>query len=276
MKSRILVPRIPARFAAQDRFAGVIEFRGILGNAVSELGCAILGGEWQPGEALPREPDLAERLGVGRSVVREAVRILGAKGLLRSRTSDGTRVTPREDWRLLDPDVMAWRIQAGDTVSLLEDLQRVRLVLEPGVVQTATLTATPEGRARIRAAWLAKDEAFCNPHPDLPERRRRFIETDLEFHRAFLAAVGSQLLAQLFSVIEAALGLLFDLQMQARGFEQGMVGMDEGHELHRAVFEAFDRGDAVAAGAAMRSLIERSVEDGKAAFARGRLSGVGG
>lgn len=251
-----------------DVLEGVIAFRGILGAAVSALGQRIVGGEWPAGSALPREADLAEEMGISRSVLRESVRILGAKGLLRSRTSDGTRVTPRSEWRLLDPDVMEWQIRAGDTHALLRDLLRVRLVLEPGVVRAATLHASPEARARIRAAWEAKVAVFTAEEGDHAERRRRFIETDLEFHRALLAATESQLLAQLYAVIEAALTLLLDVQMRARGYESRMIGMEESHALHEAVFRAFERGDAVAAQAAMEHLIERAIGDAQAGLAR--------
>ncbi len=246
--------------------AGVILVRGVLGGTVSHLGTRILAGDWHPGQAIPKEADLCEELGVSRSVIREAFRILGAKGLIRSRTSDGTRVQPRHEWRLLDPDVMDWRIKAGDTKSLLQDLLRVRLVLEPGVVHNATLVATDAARDRIRAAWAWKEREFNTPDNNFAERRQRFIDADLEFHRAFLAAVGSDLLSQLFSVIEAALGLLLDLQMRARGYMTEMIGMEESQELHAAVFAAFDRRDAVAAETAMRTLIERAIKDATAGF----------
>ena len=247
---------------------GVIEFRGRLGEVVAGLGQRVVGGVWATGEALPREADLAEELGVSRSVIREAYRILGAKGLIRGRTSDGTRVLPREEWRLLDPDVMDWRIRAGDTTSLLLDLLRVRAVLEPGVVREATLHSRPEARVRIQEAWDAKVEVFVSPNPDLDERRRRFIETDLEFHRAFLAAVESPLLSQLFSGIEVALRLLFDLQMRARGYETEMVGMDDGHRLHAEVMAAWAAGDADGAEAAMRRLIARALQDARDGLAK--------
>lgn len=250
---------------------GVIEFRGVLGRTVANLGQRVVGGDWAPGEAIPTEAEISEELGVSRSVVRESFRILGAKGLIRSRTSDGTRVLPRADWRLLDPDVMDWRIKAGDRRDLLLDLLRVRLVLEPGVVREATLSASAAAHARIRAAWAAKVEVFDRPDPDLAARRRRFIETDLEFHRAFLAAAESPLLGQLFNVIEAALTLLFDLQMQARGFEQGMVGMQDGHALHAAVMAAYEARDPDAAAAAMRVLLGRSRLDAEEGFARAGL-----
>ncbi len=248
------------------RLAGVIEVRGVLGATVSALGTRILGGEWLPGESIPKEADLCEELGVSRSVIREAFRILGAKGLIRSRTSDGTRVQSRSEWRLLDPDVMNWRIKAGDTKSLLEDLLKVRLVMEPGVVYAATLRATDAARDRIRAAWAWKEQEFRTTDTNYAERRQRFIDADLEFHRAFLAAVGSDLLSQLFAVIEAALGLLLDLQMRARGYTTEMIGMNESQELHAAVFEAFEARDPQAAEIAMRTLIECAIKDAQQGF----------
>lgn len=253
--------------ARRPRLAGVIEFRGVLGGAVAQLGQRIMAGEWQPGESIPREPDLCIELGVSRSIMREAMRILGAKGLVRSRTSDGTRVTPRSEWRLLDPDVMDWRIRAGDTRSLLTDLLAVRLALEPGVVRTATLIADDAARAKITAAWEEKVAVYTTPDPDYAERRRRFIETDLAFHRAFLEANGSQLLDQLFSVIQAALRLLLDVQMRARGYETEMIGMEESHELHEAVYEAFARGDAAGAQDAMQHVLECAIADAHAGLA---------
>lgn len=246
----------------------MIPFRGVLGEAVAELGQRIVGGEWSPGDAIPREADLGDELGVSRSIIREAVRILGAKGLIRSRTSDGTRVLPRAEWRLLDSDVMDWRIKAGDTGDLLRELLRVRAVLEPGVVREATLACSTEARARIRAAWAAKVDVYVRNDLDPAERRRRFIETDLEFHRAFLAAVESPLLSQLFNVIEAALRLLFDLQMRARGYETEMIGMEDGHRHHAEVMTAWMDGDALRAEEAMRRLISRAMEDAEAGLAR--------
>lgn len=260
------MPRTAPAFRQIQGLGGVIEVRGVLGETVSALGTRILGGEWASGQAIPKEADLCIALGVSRSVVREAFRILGAKGLIRSRTSDGTRVQSRSEWRLLDPDVMNWRIKAGDTKSLLQDLLKVRLVLEPGVVYTATLTASDGARDRIRTAWAWKEQEFRTPDPNYADRRQRFINADLEFHRAFLAAVDSDLLSQLFAVIEAALGLLLDLQMRARGYTKDMIGMDESQELHAAVFDAFEARDPQAAEAAMRCLIARAIEDAQQGF----------
>lgn len=246
--------------------AGVTELRGILGSAVSNLGTRIVGGEWAEGEAIRKEADLVEELGVSRSVIRESFRVLGAKGLIRSRTSDGTRVQPRSEWRLLDPDVIDWRIKAGDTEHLLRDLLIVRLVLEPGITYNAVLLATEEDRARVQAAWDAKQRVYDDRDAPHARRRAEFISTDLDFHRALIGSVHSELLEQLFSVIEAALELLLDLQMRAKGYTVKMIGMEASHQLHFAVYTAFMAKDANGALEAMRRLIERAIEDAHEGF----------
>ncbi len=249
-----------------NTIAGVIEVRGILGDTVTQLGTRIVSGEWSVGSVVTREADLVEELGVSRSVVREAFRILGAKGMIRSRTSDGTRVTARSSWRLLDPDVMDWRIRAGGTEDLLRDLLKVRLVLEPSLAYHATANATDESREQIHEAWRAKQAAVVATDLENEERRALFIETDLEFHRAILSAAGSELLDQLYSVIEAALGLLLDLQMRARGYTSQMIGMEESDALHATLYEAFSRGDSDAAESAMRTLIQAAIKDAHEGF----------
>ncbi|MDP1730501.1 MAG: FCD domain-containing protein [Devosia sp.] len=252
---------------AEGRLAGLMQVRGILGGVVGDLGCRIVAGEWKSGEILPTEAELMDQLTVGRSVVREAMRILNAKGLVRSRQMEGTKVMPRAEWRLLDPDLIQWRMQAADRDVLLKDLLQVRLVLEPGVVWTATSYGSAAAKARIHAAWQAKtavlDASKFSPH----EQREHFIITDLEFHRAFLAAVGSEILGQLFSVIEAALALMIDVQMQTRGSTTTLVGMEETNQLHQDVYDAFAANDADRAEAAMRYLIQRAILDANKGFA---------
>ncbi|HQZ11725.1 MAG TPA: FadR/GntR family transcriptional regulator [Devosia sp.] len=255
-----------AGLAKKAGLAGLMQVRGLLGDVVADLGRRIVGGEFASGDTLPTEAELVEELQVGRSVVREAMRILNAKGLVRSRQMEGTTVMPRANWRLLDPDLIQWRIEAADRKTLLRDLLQVRLALEPGVVWIATANGTPEAKARIHAAWQGT-LAVLTESSTPQEQRDHFIAHDLEFHRAFLAAVGSEILEQLFSVIEAALSLSIDLQMQARGSTNRLVGMEETNQLHQDVYDAFAAGNAEQAQIAMRLLIERAIIDANEGFA---------
>lgn len=260
------MPKSATEIFGDRPLEGVIEVRGVLGATLTELGVRVVRGDWQAGEVLPREADMIVALRVSRSVVREALRVLSAKGMVRSRTSDGTRVTPRSAWRLLDPDVIDWRIRAGDTRSLLEDMLKLRLVMEPGLAFEATRLADPATREAVRLAWEAKVRVFNIADGTHQERRDAFIETDLAFHKALLSILGSELLGQLFAIIDAALRLLLDLQMKAVGYTSELIGMDESHQLHEKVYLAFERGDAEAAGTAMRVLIERAIDDAHRGF----------
>lgn len=245
--------------------AGLMPVRGLLGGVVSGLGKRIVAGEWESGTALPIEAVLMEQLGVGRSVIREAIRILNAKGLVRSRQMEGTTVLPRSNWRLLDPDVIHWRMEAADRDALLLDLLQVRMVLEPGVVWTATAQGSKAAKERIHAAWRSW-VAVLSEKSAPGAQRAHFIEHDLEFHRALLAAAESELLEQLFSVIEAALSLMIDVQMQTRGSKTALVGMEDANQLHTNVYNAFAAGDADGAERAMRRLIQGAMEDARVGF----------
>ena len=83
--------------------------RGQHGRVVHTLGVRITGGDFPPGEPMPTEQELVGELGVGRSALREAMKVLGAKGLLESRTRAGTRVRPREAWHLAVPELTGRR-----------------------------------------------------------------------------------------------------------------------------------------------------------------------
>ncbi len=245
---------------------GLMDLRGVLGTVASGLGRRIVSGEWTSGETLPTETELMDQLKVGRSVVRESIRILNAKGLVRSRQMAGTMVMPRSHWRLLDPDLIQWRMEAADRKVLLRDLLQVRLTLEPGVVWAATANGSPAAKARIHAAWQGKLSVLRADSVTPETQRQLFITHDLEFHRAFLAAVGSEILEQLFAVIEAALSLMIDVQMQTRGSTTALVGMEEANQLHKEVYDAFAAGDADTAEKAMRALIRSAIIDANQGF----------
>src|SRR5438445_11294048 len=110
---------------------------GLHGQIVHAIGRQILSGEIQPGEVLP----LRSGPPASRTVVREAIKVLAAKGLVESRPKTGTRVRRRDDWNLLDPDVLAW-LQNGDvSEELLRKLTEVRRIVEPAAAELAAARA---------------------------------------------------------------------------------------------------------------------------------------
>jgi DNA-binding FadR family transcriptional regulator len=108
-------------------------------DVLDRLAMKIVGGAYGMGEALPIEAELCRTLGVGRSTLREAVRVLTSKGLLEVRPRNGTRVRPQSSWRRLDRDVVRWTFAAGPDDGLLSDLLEARLIIEP---EAAALSAS--------------------------------------------------------------------------------------------------------------------------------------
>ena len=125
--------------------------KNVHGNTVDLLGEAIVSGHYAVGGALPPEPMLCETLGVSRTVVREAVKSLVAKGLLVTGPKLGTRVLPEEHWNWFDPDVVVWQSRDRPVArEFLRDLQELRRVVEPAAVRLAAERATAAGHRRDR------------------------------------------------------------------------------------------------------------------------------
>ena len=138
--------------------------RGIHSQVVSELGSRIVGGHYSSGAVLPKADSLADELGVSRTVVREATRVLAEKGLVESRQRAGTRVRERLDWDLIDPEVIAWQRSAGPDVSFFRDLSEVRMAIETTAARLAAERATPTQIAHFRESYAQMEQAMDDPH----------------------------------------------------------------------------------------------------------------
>ena len=107
-------------------------------TVAKDLGTSIVTGKRAPGSLLPKELELAEDLGVSRSVVREALRMLSAKGLLESKPKTGTRVRERGDWNMLDPTLLAWMFETVPSAHFVRNLFELRMIVEPAAAQLAS------------------------------------------------------------------------------------------------------------------------------------------
>src|SRR5699024_5366508 len=171
--------------------------RGLHGRVVHELGLRIVSGALEVGEQLPPEAELSEVLDVSRSVLREAVKVLVAKGLVEIRPRTGTRVLPIERWHIMDPDVLGWRYEANPTLNELRDLMTLREIIEPAATGLAAKHRTQGELALIESAYLSMTEAA--PGSD------QFVAADLDFHNAIFDASGSQLLNHLNRAVSKAM-----------------------------------------------------------------------
>lgn len=183
---------------------------GATRETVQTIGRAIVDGSYPPGSRLPFEDELAADLGVGRNSLREAVKVLAGKGLVRTTRRYGTFVTDAATWNAFDPDVLAWRLaDSASHVRFKREVADLRAMIEPGAAALAAIAATAEERARIIALAGAIDAA--NPAAS--------IGADVDLHLAILAATHNSLLQGFGRSLEVLLRTLFeaDLKLMAQG-----------------------------------------------------------
>jgi DNA-binding FadR family transcriptional regulator len=217
-------------------------------SVAEHIGREIASGHFRPGTPLPIESELAETLDVGRTSVREGIKVLAGKGLVETRTRRGTEVRPIAHWNLFDPDVMLWAVSAaGSAAPFVDDLIELRTIVEPASAELAAERATRLEAARLLAAAEEMDQ-WRGDDP-------RALDADLEFHRLLAEGSHNTLLASFTQSLSALLRWEFELAMrQPQAYEQNVA-------LHRAVADAIVRRDGPAAGSGMRTLIEANRRD---------------
>jgi len=119
--------------------------RNITQQLVHDLGSAILGGQYKVGESLPTEASIGKRFEVSRTATREAIKILGAKGLISSKPRQGIKVQPSQQWNLFDADVLNWILLGKPDLYMLRSFQQLRLAIEPEAAYIAAQQAQAEG-----------------------------------------------------------------------------------------------------------------------------------
>jgi GntR family transcriptional regulator, galactonate operon transcriptional repressor len=217
-------------------------------SLVTVLGRRILGGAYKPGDVLPREDELCAAFGVSRTSLREAVKVLSAKGLVEARRRVGVRVRPREAWSLLDPAVLSWHPDIQGDEELMSGLIEERRIIEPAAAELAARRATVDDLAAIEAAFVDMNDA-------VPDHFHRYCKADLAFHRAVNAASHNVVLRGMAGLMEAALNASLNvtnsfMQRQARALA-----------VHGRVLEAIRLRDTAGARAAMGRLLDLAAED---------------
>ena len=214
-------------------------------SVVAHIGKQIVGGQYAPGSILPREEEFVEQLSVGRSVVREALRVLASKGLIESRRRRGTLVLPEGEWRQLDPDVLVWRMNEAPTTRFLRDLMDLRAMIEPTASGLAAARATPTELALLQSLARELEHTESN--------ERAFIEADMRFHRAVVQAAHNDVLLQVSTAIESGLRLSREVTVT--------MGHSARVAEHREVAAAIASRSSTKASQSMARLIEFGAED---------------
>ena len=217
--------------------------RGIHGQTVEILASRILSNEYPEGATLDLTM-LREELDVSLTALREALKVLSAKGLIDARQKRGTFVQPRSSWNMLDADVMRWQMSVAADPALFDQLTEVRAVVEPAAARMAAERATAPDLDALSAALDSMSAAA-----DVDAA----VEADIAFHRALLTATHNDFLTQIAQII--AIGLAERDKFVHHANPADPV------PSHRAVLDAVVAHDPMAAEHAMRALVDQSIAD---------------
>lgn len=218
-------------------------------QVVEGLGQRICGGEFLPGSYLPREDQLCEQLGVSRVVVREAVKVLGAKGILDVRPKRGTRILPMESWNTLDRQVLHWFMGGKSRDRGLRDLMEFRRIIEPSAVRLAVDRITDEQIAIMEEALVEMERAVD------ANDTAAYVDADLRFHSTILVAANNLYLLNMRGAITRMLHQSFSISSRAENAERLSL------PLHRDLLMGIKRRDPVGALNAVERLIARAEQN---------------
>jgi DNA-binding FadR family transcriptional regulator len=213
--------------------------RNLTYGLLDHLGKQIVTGAFES-TGFPTEAELSETHGVSRSVTREAVKMLTAKGLLTARPRQGTSVQPVSAWNLFDADVLRWLLERKFSVQLLAQFNQLRAAIEPAAAALAAVAADERGLALIEAGY-ARMVAAENGEDDV-------LDADIAFHLSILRASGNPFFAQFRDLVATALRTSIRLTNR-------IVGRTADLATHGAVKDAILARDAAAAHQAMTAII---------------------
>ncbi|MDP2781760.1 FadR/GntR family transcriptional regulator [Devosia sp.] len=221
--------------------------RNLHSLVLGQLGLAIVGGEFAEGSILPADAELLQRFGVSRTVLREALKTLAAKGMIEARARIGTRVLPRARWSLFDADVLSWHFQTGPDEAFLRSLAEIRIGVE---LESAALAAS---RRSDDQAHALLDCAHAMGQTTSAED---FARTDLLFHRTVAEASGNPFMASISTLVELALTAAFTISSPVND----PAALAAAAAAHTRIAEAIKAGDAAQARVAMRAVITNGLE----------------
>ena len=221
--------------------------RNLTHQLTHQLGAAIVQGQYAVDKSFPTEAELSEQFNISRSVTREAVKMLTAKGLIASRPRQGIRVMPSAQWNMFDADVLSWTLNARPSLELLREFTQLRMAIEP---EAATLAAANSannpsiGAIGVALARMKKaDQGLDDP-----------LAADIEFHCAILAASHNRFFFQLREFIQVALRVSIASTNQLKGV------LAANYDDHKRIYDAICAGDQAEANQAVKVLLVEVME----------------
>ncbi len=210
-----------------------------------QLGRAIVCGDYPQDQSLPTEAELCEEFGVSRTAVREAVKMLSAKGLISSRPRQGIRIMPEEEWNIFDSDLLKWSLEGNPSMKVLKEFLQMRIAIEPEAAALAARFARPERKQAIGDALERMRVAQDNSENEL--------EADIDFHISILYASENRFYIRMRDFTRTALNVSIRHTNVIKANPDGVI------EDHAKVYHAICGGDAERAKNAMFLLIDEAL-----------------
>jgi DNA-binding FadR family transcriptional regulator len=216
--------------------------RNLTHQLTHQLGAAIVQGQYAIDKPFPTEAELSSQFSISRSVTREAVKMLTAKGLIASRPRQGIRVMPGSHWNMFDADVLSWTLHARPSLGLLREFTQLRMAIEPEAASLAAQNSKDKKAIELIAQALERMKQ-ADLGQDDP------LEADIEFHCAILAASKNRFFFQLREFIQVALRVSIASTNQLKGV------LTADYDDHKRIYDAIVMGDTNAATIAVKSLL---------------------
>lgn len=227
--------------------------RGLHGQLVQQLGRMIVAGELGADRPLVPE-EIGRRFEVSRTVVRESLRVLEAKGMVTARPNVGTRIRPVPEWNLLDPDVIEWRAAGVAGLDQCRELAELRCAFEPLAAQLSAGRLAEAAAARLNELASALKQAAANAD------QAAYAKADGEFHALLIAECPNRMVEHLARVVGGA--------AESAGMRRRSCGLmsDAAAASHQRLADELVAGDGQAAAGVMRAMLTAQLEEHAAAY----------
>lgn len=221
--------------------------RNLTHQLTHQLGAAIVQGQYAIDKSFPTEAELSQQFNISRSVTREAVKMLTAKGLIASRPRQGIRVMHSSHWNMFDTDVLSWTLHARPSLELLREFTQLRMAIEPEAAALAAQNAKKGSSIKTITDALGRMKKARDAQEDC-------LAADIDFHCAILSISNNRFFYQLRDFIQVAMRVSIASTHQLKG------RLETNYEDHKQVYDAIAEGNSEGAAKAVKALLADVME----------------